>query len=277
VLASLLPGLRELRAPLSAGYLWLLAAWLLVESHVAGRKGATGVLGSLYELGTAAGAVGVAAAVSFIAYLVGSISEELWEEPWRRAMLAWRRPRSDAPEAWKTPSLSNDGLRSIQLLVSTASDRIHDVGLKPEDVRWQHAMPTTVTEGEPTGDMDFWLGRRTIDELGLVGARLMIDAPELFNAADRMRAESELRLAVIPPLGVLTAILAVEMSPLWLVLVLPLVALFRQAVRRRQQAGDGIADALWTGKVKAPVLERLESLIDEELARRGAQAAGVAG
>jgi hypothetical protein len=34
VLTSLLPGLRELRAPLSAGTIWLLAGWFAVEPSV---------------------------------------------------------------------------------------------------------------------------------------------------------------------------------------------------------------------------------------------------
>ena len=31
MLASVLPGLRELRVPLSAGFLWLLALWFAIE------------------------------------------------------------------------------------------------------------------------------------------------------------------------------------------------------------------------------------------------------
>jgi hypothetical protein len=169
VIANLLPGLRELRAPLAAGYLWLLGAWLLVEPHIADRTDATGAVAALYDLESAAGPLGVVAGVSFVAYLIGSLSEELLAKPWRQAMLWWPRTESDAPDAWKTPSLSNNGLRSIEFVVSAARLRIHDAGLTPEDVRWQRAMPTTVTEGEPVGDMVYWLGRRTIEEFDMSG------------------------------------------------------------------------------------------------------------
>jgi hypothetical protein len=46
VLTSLLPGLRELRAPLSAGVLWLLAIWFLAEPSVPDAEDATGIVAS---------------------------------------------------------------------------------------------------------------------------------------------------------------------------------------------------------------------------------------
>ena len=36
MLVNLLPGLRDLRAPLSAGFIWLLGIWLLVEPGLRG-------------------------------------------------------------------------------------------------------------------------------------------------------------------------------------------------------------------------------------------------
>lgn len=78
LLSSVLPGLRELRAPLAAGYLWLLAAWLTAEPYLPSRSEATGLLKAMLELEDAISAVGVAAVLSFAAYLVGSISETVF-------------------------------------------------------------------------------------------------------------------------------------------------------------------------------------------------------
>lgn len=66
ILASALPGARDLRAPLIAGYLWLLVAWLLVEPHVH-RASASGPVASAFDLGAPLGKVGIAAAVSAVA------------------------------------------------------------------------------------------------------------------------------------------------------------------------------------------------------------------
>jgi hypothetical protein len=75
-IANLLPGIRELRAPLAAGYLWLIAAWFLLHDSVPTEHEASGLLADAYDLADAVGRVGVAAAVAFVAYLIGSLS--LW-------------------------------------------------------------------------------------------------------------------------------------------------------------------------------------------------------
>jgi hypothetical protein len=78
VLANVLPGLRDLRVPLAAGYVWLLALYLAVEPYVPDRAEAHGVWDSLLRIHEAAGVVGVGVAASFVAYLVGSISVAIW-------------------------------------------------------------------------------------------------------------------------------------------------------------------------------------------------------
>jgi hypothetical protein len=73
-LANLLPGLRDLRTPLAAGYLWLLTAWLLVEPSLPERDEASGVLQSILRIGEVLGPIASAVALSFVAYLVGVLS-----------------------------------------------------------------------------------------------------------------------------------------------------------------------------------------------------------
>lgn len=73
--ATLLPGLRSLRAPLAAGYLWLLALWLVYSNDSPDRHDADSVVDRLLELEGVATEFGVAIAVSFVAYLIGSLTE----------------------------------------------------------------------------------------------------------------------------------------------------------------------------------------------------------
>lgn len=74
MLASLLPGLRDLRTPLATGYLWLILLWLLLHDYLPkSTEGATGPIRSLYELGGLLGSAAVIAALSFVAYLLGSM------------------------------------------------------------------------------------------------------------------------------------------------------------------------------------------------------------
>jgi hypothetical protein len=78
VLMNLLPGLRELRAPLVSGYLWLISAWLLVGQWKwlpSGRPPGDGEVARLWDLGGTLGRTVVLAAVTFLAYLIGSFLE----------------------------------------------------------------------------------------------------------------------------------------------------------------------------------------------------------
>jgi hypothetical protein len=76
-LVELLPGLRQIRAPLAAGYLWLLTILLIVEPGLPSRADARGLPRSVIELVDAAGPIATAVAVGFLAYLVGSVSDDL--------------------------------------------------------------------------------------------------------------------------------------------------------------------------------------------------------
>jgi len=77
VLASLLPGLRNIRAPLAAGYVLLLAAWLWLVPILSPLPTESGVVADLYSLYTAASRAVAIAAMTFAAYLIGVVSIEL--------------------------------------------------------------------------------------------------------------------------------------------------------------------------------------------------------
>ena len=73
MLTSVLPGLRELRAPLAAGFTWLAALWVIFSRHIVDATSKDGTLigrstSALSELG----AGGLIAGASFVAYIVGS-------------------------------------------------------------------------------------------------------------------------------------------------------------------------------------------------------------
>src|SRR5262245_47290536 len=71
ILASLLPGIRDLRAPLAAGYLWLASLWVLWGRKQSGLDQDTGLAGDVYRLAKSAGPVATAVALSFAAYVIG--------------------------------------------------------------------------------------------------------------------------------------------------------------------------------------------------------------
>ncbi|MGW5689140.1 hypothetical protein [Nonomuraea sp. NPDC003754] len=74
MLANLVPGIRDLRAPLAAGYLWLVVAWLTWARHLPTPDKATDLLADAYRLGSTAGLPAVGVALSFAAYIIGLFS-----------------------------------------------------------------------------------------------------------------------------------------------------------------------------------------------------------
>jgi len=76
VFSSLLPGFREIRAPLIAGYLWLAVSWLLLSEDVPSRHD-HGAFEDLWEIGDAISPIGLAAVASVAAYIVGSLVQAL--------------------------------------------------------------------------------------------------------------------------------------------------------------------------------------------------------
>lgn len=145
VLTNLLPGLRDLRAPLSAGVIWLFAIWLAVEPELPPEGHAEGVLASVAALKDELSMVGLGAALTFLAYLLGSLAEGILTvlgNLWSRSMgglLRWylaRRERrllrnSARVRQWQTrygwapnprPRLSDEALSAIHDL---AENEVH--------------------------------------------------------------------------------------------------------------------------------------------------------
>jgi hypothetical protein len=75
MLTNILPGLRDFRAPLAAGYLWLLAVYVAFEPDV--RRNAQGIWQSFSRLEHTFTSFAIGVGVTFFAYLVGSISQTL--------------------------------------------------------------------------------------------------------------------------------------------------------------------------------------------------------
>src|SRR6187200_2982923 len=69
--SAVIPGLREVRAPLVAGYLWGVCGWLIFAPFLPDEKNP--LYERLAQLGEAVGPVGVATAASIAAYLAGSL------------------------------------------------------------------------------------------------------------------------------------------------------------------------------------------------------------
>ena len=77
MLSSLLPGLRDLRGPLAAGYLWLLNLWFWYGDRIPTKDEADatgGFFAEIYALDDVVSQFGLVVALSFAAHLLGAVS-----------------------------------------------------------------------------------------------------------------------------------------------------------------------------------------------------------
>lgn len=75
---NLLPGLRELRAPLAAGYLWLIWTWLCLSELgwiPSKRPAGDDLVARVWDIGEGIGKAALFAILTFLAYLIGTFFE----------------------------------------------------------------------------------------------------------------------------------------------------------------------------------------------------------
>ena len=286
ILGSVLPGLREIRAPVIAGYLWLVLVWVLISPDVDTRP-SDGVLSSVYDLGQEVGRLGIAIAVGVIAYLLGSVSQALGDVIPRFASMS-------RPSEWSgfsqllmpldfvlgfflrpVPPVEMRPIERVERALARARTAVESAG------RGLRAEQVARLRTEAYNELD---GRYRIalldarSELQLPATVLVGDKPELFAEVDRLRAEADLRVAVVPPLVALTIVFAYTHCWYWLLALVPILFLLRQGLIRADQSRRAIFDAITQRYVESSSQADFESwvnrFIDETLpglvAREGA-------
>lgn len=74
MLASLLPGLRELRAPLAAGYTWIFGLWVMLRDLNIESGPVRAFREDITQLAAWIGKPALIGAVTFVAYIIGTVS-----------------------------------------------------------------------------------------------------------------------------------------------------------------------------------------------------------
>lgn len=253
ILSNALPGLRDLRGPVVAGYMWLLFGWLLWAPQFDERS-ASNFRKTFYDLQQDLGDLGTVVALSVCAYLIGAVSQELSNA----LRVGWASVRfipptlggssTTSPAADYVAALRSQGISQIARdLGETFAGR----GDKSE-AGDSDALMSAQTELNDRADRAISESRR---ELSIPATLLVGEQPELFAEVDRLRAEGEFRLAVTPPLLCLIVLLAVKDSWLWLLALAAVLLLFVQGIKRDADSRRLIADAMSVEKVPSPSLK----------------------
>jgi len=192
LLTSLLPGLRELRTPLAIGYVWLLNCWLAFADIIPRTRPPEGALKAIWDLGTALGATTVLAAISFTAYMIGSVLEINPQGPIGKEManfFVFRRRFLLSPDSLRGLVRYLRG-RELQVseeekeLVSAA--RVTRYGLPPD-----------------TRPEDLIIINEVAQEIPQIATRLQVSNADLYTKYDRLLAEASLRMNIGFPITIL--------------------------------------------------------------------------
>jgi hypothetical protein len=268
VLASLLPGLRELRTPLTVGWTWLAALWVAFGTFIPEREKATGLLLGIYEVGDGLGKAIILGVLAFIAYLLGSLVE--WEAG------DWVfRPRG-----------RYSGRASV-----VAAERLLDryIYFQKQEIDLQHKTldsfailnqvvgsatdPTSVPENsrESTPDLTARVARIVLRQQTQLESRLLAEKREVYDYYDRLKESADLRVNLafaVAILGTATAIrLYLDRQAAWtwaLAILAGLVVAIALFLRGRYQYGRSrlaLATAVVTGIIKSPILDEWETIV----------------
>jgi len=269
MLASLLPGLRQIRAPLAAGYLWLVAIWLGFAPLIPGAQESTGGLRALYGLEQVVGLTTALAAATFVAYLLGVLSVQVTAAI--LPMLRVLRRRSLVGfgiTVAKTSVTGRAALKAAVLDELVQRSQIDDqLTVRLQRVRDTLGEPRPLDDPgvrrkllEVLVDTDVYVAQLEAD-LPLLPLRLLAEGKqnETYGEFDRLRAEAEFRASVALPLVAVIAALGWRVSPWWLAaLVLPAMLLVG-ALQGVTAAADLLAESIRARAAISPVLTALQT------------------
>ncbi len=268
VLASVLPGLRQLRAPLAAGYLWLFAAGLALAELIP-RPAAvqTGILRDIYDAAAVAGQSAIAVAATFTAYLVGVLSVQATAVllPTLRVLRKQTPIGSRTRRVPTAPSAAGQQMLREAVLdqLAVRYDGDPELADKLAQTRTLCGTPGELSDSatrrallDVRFDIDAY-ARNLEHDLPLMPLRLLGEEKEreIYGEFDRTRAEAEFRAAVALPIAALVVVIAVRASAWWLLALVVPALLVLEAWRQAATAADVLAESIRARAPHSPALD----------------------
>jgi len=293
--ASLLPGLRDLRAPLAGGTLWLLFFWLLFTAVVddpSAVVAAWPVSAIALAMGEA-GPFGLGITVAFAAYLLGIVlvdpANDLLDNVLRTriARRAGRTARDRRAVRWTADVLerlvgSLAGTRAIGAVAtkcSSLSSDFLDREMPRYPVSSRRRGLETVRRALKSGPLDSAddigataaaLSVCVIDEFTYIVDRLLVEKPLLHEKIDRVKSEGEFRFAVaIPALATVLLVAYVLERPVFFLGVIPVMLILRSALRLLTSYYGSIVDSWASGTVHPPMVTEIWHRLQAQFASQG--------
>jgi hypothetical protein len=259
VLSSLLPGLRDLRTPLTCGLLWLLTAWLVIEPHLPESR-PVGVLGSIYRLHEVFGTTLLTAAILFTSYVIGILLPS-YKLPMHRIARLWSPTiSSDRQSLWISMSARAELSRFLSEPVREASRLLKSAG--PWGKTDDGGMNAAPEVWDSKSQIEMQVIENIADEEQFLAMRLLAqDKERLYQTYDRKAAEAQFRQGLAFPVGGLVLVLASRSSPWWLMALLVPVGLIALSYSSRKDAMDDVIYAVISGQIKSTAVGLLQQVV----------------
>ena len=271
LLLSALPGFRDIRAPLTAGYIWLFVLYLRMQPPLDAPP-TNEIAASAWELAQRAGPVWTAVGIAFLAYLLGGLTQFAWElvERFRP-----RKVRSISFEQRLYPILAElpSPCRDKATELYDSIQELRELGTKPMLYSPNASDPSArirqvaIEERQQFNTLIITTLADFNRELGTPATVLVADMPLLFSEVDRLRAEADLRLTVSIPLFALVVTVAQDQDIRILLATVFVVLWAAQGYFRLQQARLLLEAAVDVGKLRSVAVERFLDSADAQLSR----------
>ncbi len=249
---SLLPGLREVRTPLAAGYVLLAACIVALPTGSLARFQKSTNLSDVLSLINGLGTATILATLSFAAYLLGVTANTLVT-----ATVSKTITRLNHRHEWiqLTAELCRPLLESRILELIARDDHFYHE-------YWSHCTDKTRERSDPVAPE--WVislrehEREVVLDLPNIPVRLLGKDPEYWSAWDRLKAEEDFRSTVAVCLLTLISALGVRVNPLFYLGTTLCALLLVQAVRKNREATEVILAGVLTGRIESPTVSRFD-------------------
>lgn len=262
-LASLLPGVGDLRSPLVAGALWLSVYILLVPETVRSIVDGFKQYPEVVELVGSPGPVVISLAVA-LSYFLGLVAQTVVSplvEGVGTMLLHFSRFIDSKRHVVMPPAGRFQRAKDRRPRWIFNLHRSRELHVWPFTIAGRSilidAMQRSLGANGVRGIALMFFRVRTLEETLPFGAiQLSQTAPVQYQEHDRLKSETELRIAVVPPLVVISIVLSVRFS--WLLTILGAIAvgaLLVQAFKNTRQRYDLLANAAYLNLIDLPVVD----------------------
>lgn len=277
LLASIMPGIRELRVPLASGLIWL-AVITLGFFPYRNRLMAYQFIQDANAIASALPVGYTLATLSFAAYLIGVLAFlviQQFDQSTRRLVRSVRRERrrfknrraQRRPAKTRTANamrakLAHKFEHMLQRLDYRLRELFSPVDFDSQSLMYQSIENSISKIGVPYAIANVFEKQSLLEQqLPLASAGLARRAGQLYEHWTRNESEADFRLAISWPV-LIGAILAASRSSWWLIIaaLMLFTALFIDSYRHRRRAAQILATALYAGETQLPIFDILGEL-----------------